>query len=152
FSLTEVRVLYELAHRKTVTAVELRDELGLDRGYLSRLLQGFQTRGWVKATPSRIDRRRMFLSLTAKGRKVFAPLDRRSSDEVGAMLAQLSPLERQSLLGAMRGIEGILGDRKEVSREGITQGVTLRSHRPGDMGWVVQRHGELYWQEYRYDE
>src|SRR5215470_19101943 len=152
FSLTEVRVLYELAHRQNLTAVDLRDELGLDRGYLSRMLQGFQTHGWLKATPSRADRRRVFLSLTTKGRKVFAPLDRRSSDEVGTMLAQLSPLRRENLLTAMHEIERVLGENKELSQQVATSDFTLRSHRPGDMGWVVQRHGELYWQEYHYDE
>src|SRR5262245_11922619 len=90
FSLTEVRVLYELAHRESVTAVELRHQLDLDRGYLSRMLQNFQKHGWVKATPSRTDRRRALLSMTAKGWRVFTPLDRRSSEEVGSMLKQLS--------------------------------------------------------------
>ena len=151
FSLTEVRVLYELAHCKNLTAVELRQELGLDRGYLSRMLQNFQTHGWVKMTPSRADRRRVLLSLTARGRKVFAPLDRRSSDEVGTMLAQLSPLEQIRLLGAMSEIQGIVRHRGEALHQ-AKRDFTLRMHRPGDMGWVVQRHGELYWQEYKYDE
>jgi DNA-binding MarR family transcriptional regulator/GNAT superfamily N-acetyltransferase len=176
FSLTEVRVLYELAHRKNVTAIELREELGIDRGYLSRMLASFERNGWIRTTASATDRRRILLSLTAKGWKIFAPLDRRSSEEVGGMLARLSGQERESLLGAMREIEAILGakgagteafiakgsklsrrlQRKPSaarrSRHSVEPAYTLRAHRPGDMGWVVQRHGQLYWQEYRYDE
>lgn len=152
FSLTEVRVLYELAQRKNLTAVELRRELGLDRGYLSRMLQNFQKHKWVKATPSRADRRRVFLSLTGKGSKVFAPLDRRSSEEVSGMLARIPSRDRQRLLVAIREIEDVLGHRKTSQPEKSTPGFTLRTHRPGDIGWVVQRHGELYWQEYKYDE
>src|SRR5690348_6759179 len=82
FSLTEVRVLYELAHREKITAKDLCLDLGLDRGYVSRMLQNFETRGWITSTPSPDDRRSLFLSLTVKGRKIFEPLDRRSSDEV----------------------------------------------------------------------
>ena len=160
FSLTEVRVLYELAHRDSATAVELRHQLDLDRGYLSRMLQNFQKHGWIKATPSRADRRRVLLSLTAKGWRVFTPLDRRSSEEVGAMLKQLSSVQQERLLNSMREIEWILNPSKAPlshvlktsPRERRQSDFFLRSHRPGDMGWVVQRHGELYWQEYKYDE
>src|SRR5947208_2258174 len=108
FSLTEVRVLYELAHRPNITAAELCQELGLDRGYLSRILQSFEKQGWIKATLSPADRRRSFLSLTRKGKKIFAPLDRRSSEEVAAMLDRLSSAQRENLLGAMGEIENIL--------------------------------------------
>src|SRR5436309_2967933 len=108
FSLTEVRVLYELAHRERVTAVELCQELGLDRGYLSRMLQNFEKNAWIKTTSSPADRRRIFLSLTGKGRKVFAPLDRRSSEEVASMLKRLSPAQQEKLLGAIREIENVL--------------------------------------------
>src|SRR5215469_2579493 len=117
-SLTEVRVLYELGKRDQVTAIELREELGLDRGYLSRMLQGFRKRGWITTTPSRADRRRVLLSLTNKGRKVFLPLDRRSSVEVRAMLEQLSGSDEQRLLEAMREIQGILAHHR--SREHLT--------------------------------
>jgi DNA-binding MarR family transcriptional regulator/GNAT superfamily N-acetyltransferase len=173
-SLTEVRVLYELAHRENLTAVELRQELGLDRGYLSRMLQNFEKQGWIKTTTSPVDRRRIFLSLTGKGCRVFDPLDRRSSEEVAVMLARLTPSQQKELLGAMLRIEGLLEDtptppnsdlptlpqrtRKDGAPDfrgsfhGQESAFILRQHRPGDMGWVVQRHGELYWQEYRYDE
>lgn len=163
FSLTEVRVLYELAHRQNVTAVELRENLGLDRGYLSRMLQRFEKNGWIKTTPSRSDARKVMLALTGRGRHVFAPLDRRSSEEVAAMLARLSPGEQKKLLEAMSATETILGSKSQAAREtgtdqdgrpiaGAAETYTLRRHQPGDMGWVVQRHGELYWQEYQYDE
>lgn len=170
FSLTEVRVLYELAHREQVTAIELREELGLDRGYLSRMLQTFEKQGWIRTTPSSADRRRVLLTLTGKGSKIFAPLEHRSSHQVGTMLAQLSGAEQQKLVAAMRQIEEILvstglreGAQNTKSRMRTRpptvgtsaprpQPFTLRRHRPGDMGWVVERHGELYWQEYGYDE
>src|SRR6266567_3010942 len=108
FSLTEVRVLYELAHRASITAVELCQELGLDRGYLSRMLQNFKKQGWIKTTASPADRRRIFLSLSGKGRKIFAPLDRRSSEEVAGMLARLSRSHKNKLLAAIGEIERVL--------------------------------------------
>jgi DNA-binding MarR family transcriptional regulator/GNAT superfamily N-acetyltransferase len=147
FSLTEVRVLYELAHRDRLTAGQLCQELGLDRGYLSRMLQRFETEGWIKNSPSSTDRRMVHLSLTAGGRKVFEPLDQRSSEEVLAMLSSLSPRRQTLLLAAMRDIEAVLAPPSTTEGSYV-----LRPHRPGDMGWVVQRHGELYWEEYGYDE
>jgi DNA-binding MarR family transcriptional regulator/GNAT superfamily N-acetyltransferase len=146
FSLTELRVLYELAHQEQSTAGQLCRELGLDRGYLSRMLRAFEERNLIGTIPSPEDRRRVFLSLTAKGRKIFAPLERRSSDQVSAMLSKLSPAHKAKLLAAMGEIESVLAPERPNAP------FTLRPHRPGDMGWVVQRHGELYWQEYRYDE
>jgi DNA-binding MarR family transcriptional regulator/N-acetylglutamate synthase-like GNAT family acetyltransferase len=147
FSLTEVRVLYEIAHRKNLTAKDLCDDLGLDRGYVSRMLRGFEERGWIKTIAAPDDRRRQFLSLTAKGHKVFDPLDRRSSDEISTLLGRLSPDRRKKLLAAIRDVESVLDPTAAPARS-----FTLRPHRPGDMGWLVQRHGELYWNEYRYDE
>lgn len=147
FSLTEVRVLYELAHRENVTARELCSDLGLDRGYVSRMLQSFEAQGWIRTTPSPDDRRRQFLTLTARGHKVFDPLERRSSDEVAAMLARLSPNQQKKMLAAIHDIESVLAPSQHAATPYI-----LRQYRPGDMGWVVQRHGELYWREYRYDE
>jgi len=147
FSLTEVRVLYELAHREDVTAKDLCRDLGLDRGYVSRMLQTFEEHGWIKTAPSPEDRRCQFLSLTAKGHQVFNPLERRSSEEVAAMLARLSPHQQKKMLAAIHDIEFVLGPPQPTAPQYI-----LRQHRPGDMGWVVQRHGEFYWQEYCYDE
>jgi DNA-binding MarR family transcriptional regulator/GNAT superfamily N-acetyltransferase len=147
FSLTEVRVLYELAHRDLVAAGELCCDLGLDRGYLSRILQNFQAQEWIQTAESSEDRRRVLLSLTAKGRKVFSPLDRGSSREVASLLSQLSIAQQTKLLAAMSDIEGVLSPSPQ-----ITAPYSLRSHRPGDMGWVVQSHGLLYSKEYGYDE
>src|SRR5258708_35198613 len=145
FSLTEVRVLYELAHREHVTAGELCQDLDLDRGYISRMLQGFEKQGWIKTTPSAEDRRRIFLSLTSKGRKIFDPLDSRSSEEVSTMLSKLSSPQQKKLLGAMHEIESVLSPAPQPVVPFI-----LRQHKPGEMGWVVQRHGELYYREYGY--
>jgi len=147
FSLTEVRVLYEIAYREHATAKDVCRDLGLDRGYVSRMLQNFEEHGWIKATPSPEDRRRQVLSLTATGHNVFDPLERRSSAEVAAMLARLSPTQHQKFLAAICDVQSVL----DPSGSSATQ-YSIRQHRPGDMGWVVQRHGELYWQEYHYDE
>ena len=147
FSLTEVRVLYEIAHRENATAKDLCRDLGLDRGYVSRMLQSFEDHGWINTTPSVDDRRRQFLSLTAQGHKVLDPLERRSSEEVAAMLSRLSPNQQRKLLAAIHDIEAALAPIQPSATPYL-----VRQHRPGDMGWVVQRHGELYWQEYHYDE
>lgn len=148
FSLTEVRVLYELANRKQSTAVELVETLGLDPGYLSRMLRNFNKRGLITRKLSPLDARRNHLSLTLKGRRAFAPLDRASDQEVRALLERLSEAQQQQLLGAMQTIESLLSESGAASQSSCV----LRQHQPGDMGWVVQRHGELYWNEYAWDE
>ena len=147
FSLTEVRVLYELAHRRGPTATEIRAELGLDAGYLSRVVRGFEKRGLVRRARSSADRREHLLTLTPRGRGAFAPLEARSDAEIGALLRTLSPGDQQVLLRATATIERLLGSTRE--RPGS---YVLRSHRPGDIGWVVHRHGVLYAQEYGWDE
>jgi DNA-binding MarR family transcriptional regulator/N-acetylglutamate synthase-like GNAT family acetyltransferase len=147
FSLTEVRVLYELAHRDKPTATELTKDLGLDAGYLSRMLTRFAKRGLVRRQASSADRRQSFLSLTRRGHRVFAPLDAGAREEVATMLARLSEAEQRRLIAAMQSIQTMLGsqsDRKEP--------YLLRGHQPGDMGWVIHRHGALYAQEYGWDE
>jgi DNA-binding MarR family transcriptional regulator/GNAT superfamily N-acetyltransferase len=146
-SLTEVRVLYELAHRQKPTARELSNDLGLDAGYLSRILTGFKKRGCLVKQPCDADGRQSLLSLTARGRKVLAPLDARSRKEIGKLLSGLSAAEQGHLINAMHTIEKLLGARSEKKPAYI-----LRPHQPGDMGWVMHRHGVLYAQEYQYDE
>ena len=149
FALTEVRVLYELAHRDKPTAVEICQDLGLDAGYLSRMLRSFEKQGLILREPSATDGRRSHLGLTAKGQKVFSPLEERSNQQVVSMLHVLSPSQEKQLLRAMHVIEDVLDPRTPALPNNP---YLLRTHRPGDMGWVVHRHGVLYAQEYRYDE
>jgi DNA-binding MarR family transcriptional regulator/GNAT superfamily N-acetyltransferase len=148
FSLTEVRVLYELAHRDQCTATELCKELGLDPGYLSRIVRGFQARDLVEKAPSGTDARQALLRMTPKGRQVFAELDARSTEQVESMLHKLSPAGQQRLVQAMTTIKEMLDDNPETHAAPYL----LRPHQPGDVGWVVHRHGVLYAQEYGYDE
>ena len=147
FSLTEVRILYELAHRRTATATTLANDLGLDAGYLSRILTRFQKTGLLARERSVTDRRQQHLKLTEAGLKSFRPLEDGASRQIEAMIGGLSDGEKAHLIGSMHAIEQLLGARRSSTRA-----ISIRTHQPGDIGWVVHRHGVLYWQEYGWDE
>src|SRR5689334_7114691 len=148
FSLTEVRVLYEIAHRTAPTASAIGQELGLDAGYLSRILLRLRKAGLVSATPAAGDRRQRLLALTVRGRRTFGALDARSSRDVAVVLGRLSPTARGQLVQSMRRLETVLSGSGTAAASGC---VALRPPAPGDLGWVVQRHGELYAAEYEWN-
>jgi DNA-binding MarR family transcriptional regulator/N-acetylglutamate synthase-like GNAT family acetyltransferase len=143
FSLTELRVMFEIFHHPGITATGVREALALDAGYLSRILRGLRRQGLVSARAPEADRRCRTLTLTDRGLRTFEGLNARASEEVGAMLARLSGPQRRDLVRAMRGIEDLLGMPVAGS-----DGVGLRDPLPGELGWVVKRHGEIYTAEY----
>ena len=146
FSLAEARVLYELANRRQPIATDIRKELGLDAGYMSRMLRDFERRKFVTRARSKTDERQRFLSLTSKGRSAFGPLDARSNRDVAAMLEDLSPTERGQLVDSVQTVRRLLGDIADAKPSYL-----LRPHQPGDMGWIVHRQAILYADEYGWD-
>jgi DNA-binding MarR family transcriptional regulator/N-acetylglutamate synthase-like GNAT family acetyltransferase len=147
FSLAEVRVLYELAHRERCTARELGQALDIDPGYLSRIVHGFMRRGLLDRTTSDEDGRARWLCLTAAGRAAFEPLQASARAQVGAFVGALSETAQVQLVVALNQIERLLSERPPDAAPFV-----VRAHRSGDMGWVVARHGVLYAQEYNFDE
>lgn len=147
FSLTEARVLYELAHRDGLVASDLVRDLGLDPGYVSRLLKKFEERGLVERAASEADARRAPIALTPAGRDAFAPLNQDSHDQVRALLDRLAPADQKRLVKAMRTVQDLLGDRPEPKVPYI-----LRPLQVGDIGWITHRQGLFYAQDYGWDE
>lgn len=147
FSLTEARVLYELAHRDGLTATDLARDLGLDAGYLSRLLKKFEERDLVERATIEADARRSSIALTKAGRQAFAPLNQGSHEQVAALLERLSAAEQDRLVRAMQTVQRLLGGSAEPRIPYM-----LRSLQVGDIGWIIHRQGLLYAQEYGWDE
>jgi DNA-binding MarR family transcriptional regulator/GNAT superfamily N-acetyltransferase len=149
FSLTEMRVLYELAHRDAPTASDLGRDLGLDAGYLSRILRRFDTRGLVARAPSPADARQSLLRLTRKGRAAFTPLEARARGDVAALLGRVDAAAQRRIVEAMDTIVRLLDEHATPARASAPY--LLRTHQPGDMGWVIHRHGVVYAREEGYN-
>jgi DNA-binding MarR family transcriptional regulator/GNAT superfamily N-acetyltransferase len=145
YSLTEARVLYELAHRSEASAKELSEDLGIDAGYLSRILKRFEAAQLISRKRSLADARQSLIELTAKGRKVFAGLDKASDEQVTQLLRPLDPAAREKLRGTLASIGRILHPEQPAA------GIVLRPHRVGDMGLIVHRQSVLYAEEYGWD-
>ena len=149
YTLAETRLIYELANRDHPTATELGRDLGLDAGYLSRTLARFEEQGLIERIRSEEDGRQRLLRLTREGKKAYSVVNKRSHDEVAEILNNLGEEDQQRLLKAMQTIENLLDHKKGFK---FSEPFVLRPHEPGDMGWVVHRHGVLYAQEYGWDE
>ncbi|WP_188455707.1 bifunctional helix-turn-helix transcriptional regulator/GNAT family N-acetyltransferase [Virgibacillus oceani] len=147
YSLAESRIIFELANHESLTSSDLMNELGLDAGYLSRIVTGLEDKGLVEKTRAEKDGRQRLLCLTSKGKDAFELLDNRSRDEVTEMLNDLSVRDQQRLFTSMKNIEEVFSKGFKYSEPYV-----LRPHEPGDMGWVTHRHGVLYSKEYNWDE
>lgn len=147
YSLTEARVLYEIAHQDGLTATHLSTHLGLDLGYLSRILKRFESKGLIERIPSLKDARQTSLYITQTGRHVYQPLNSASDQQIATLLGHLQNNDITRLVHALKLVEHLLGNREKPQDT-----YAIRHLRPGDIGWIVHRHGLLYAQEYGWDE
>jgi DNA-binding MarR family transcriptional regulator/N-acetylglutamate synthase-like GNAT family acetyltransferase len=147
FTLTECRVLYEIAHRDKPTAAQIRGSLGLDAGYLSRILAKFEQRKLVRRTDSKQDERAAHLSLTAAGRKAFLPIEAAARAHIDGLLKPLDPRDVGAVTAAMGVVQRVLGGSGSAAET-----YRLRDLKPGDIGWVVHRQAVLYTREYGWDQ
>ena len=145
FPLVQVRILYEIAHSNDIAAADLAESLSVDRGYLSRMIKTLTDRGLLNKTPDPKNRKRIVLSLSSEGGKIFSELNAASTNEVRGLIASMSESERSELVGSMQKIRQLLGNQSS------TREYKLRDPRPGDMGWISHRQGLLYWNEYQWD-
>ena len=144
FSLTEARVLYELAQTDSLTAILFGEALDLDAGYLSRMLRRFEQEGLLAKRPSETDKRQVTLALTASGHAAFHPLDEQSRQALGVMLSALPEPQQEAVVSGMQTIARLLSDSPEKKW-------IVRDPMPGDIGWVIERHGALYAKEYGFN-
>ena len=153
YPLVQVRVLYDLAHADNLAAADLVTRLGVDAGYMSRMIAALENRGLVLKRPDSDNAKRLVLSLSEEGRALFESLDRASAEEVRQLISPLSEAERRDLVGAMATIRRLLGDDSLAAQATSSpeRGFTLREPRPGDMGWVIHRQAALYATEYGWD-
>ncbi len=150
YSLGELRVLYEIAHERAPTASDIARVLDMDLGYLSRVLRDFERRGLITRKTSASDARQSHLALTARGRRAFMPLERRTQQQVAQILGKLKPGDQHRLVAAMQTIEALLQEGSQVAHS--ERNYCLRPPRYGDFGWIVKRHAELYAKEYGWTE
>jgi DNA-binding MarR family transcriptional regulator/GNAT superfamily N-acetyltransferase len=148
YSLTESRIIFEIAQRENLTASDLTKELGLDAGYLSRVLNSLEQKEIIDKVRSEQDARQRILHLTSKGQKAFDLLNQRSHDEIAELLNELAERDQQRLINAMETIEDLL----EGKGLKFSEPFFLRQHEPGDMGSIVHKHGVIYAEEYGWDE
>jgi DNA-binding MarR family transcriptional regulator/GNAT superfamily N-acetyltransferase len=147
FSLTEMRIFFELYYRCKTSAVELSQYLQLDAGYVSRILRNFQKKELIESSKNKEDGRQSILTLSSKGKDLFTKLEDQQNKKIEIILKNLTSKKQTDLLKAMKIIEIVLEEQSEKQRPYF-----LRSHRPGDLGWIVHRHGVFYSEEYGYNE
>jgi DNA-binding MarR family transcriptional regulator/GNAT superfamily N-acetyltransferase len=146
YTMTEARVLFELGQQNETDLARLRSDLGIDSGYMTRIVAGLQNRDLVATRKSATDGRRQILALTEAGSQVYEALDQRSADQIATLLQPLSPAQQRRVTTSMNEIRTVLANEPAPTRP-----FTLRAARSGDYGWVVARHGEIYTEEYGWD-